>query len=95
VVDIVLGDGQLILSVLHLCTGIIKEVRVDVMAVVHPHQLIILCLDLRLKTMVLLEELSVAHVLVLDGAVLLLHLVVILLQAHTLEGASRRGLLKQ
>jgi hypothetical protein len=32
VVDIVLGDDQLILSVLQLCTGIIKEVSLDIMA---------------------------------------------------------------
>jgi hypothetical protein len=37
VVDIVLGDGQLILSVLQSCMGVIKEVSLDVTAVVHPH----------------------------------------------------------
>jgi hypothetical protein len=32
VVDIVLGDGQLVLSVLQPCTGIIKEVGLDITA---------------------------------------------------------------
>jgi hypothetical protein len=41
VVDIVLGDGQLILGVLQLCMGVIKEVSLDIMAAVCPHQLII------------------------------------------------------
>jgi hypothetical protein len=94
-VNVVLGDGQLVLSVLQLCTCIIKEVRLGVAVVVHPHQLIVQRLDLRLKTMVLLEELSVALLDVLDGAVLLLHQVLVLLQTHTLEGARRRGLLKR
>jgi hypothetical protein len=95
VVDIVLGDGQLIMSVLQPCTSVIKEVRLDVAAMVHPHQLIVQLLDTRLKTVVLLEELSVALLDVPDNAVLFLHPVIILLQAQELEGASRHDLLKQ
>jgi hypothetical protein len=81
VVNIVLGDGQLILSVLQLCMGVIKEVGLDVMAMVHPHQLIVQLLHMHLKVVVLLEELSVALLDVVDEAVLDLHLVVVLLQA--------------
>jgi hypothetical protein len=79
VVDIVLGDDQLVLSVLQPCTGIIKEVGLDVTATVCPHQLIIQLLDARLKAVVLLEELSIALLGVFDEAVLGRHLVVVLL----------------
>jgi hypothetical protein len=81
VVDIVLGDGQLILSVLQLCTGVVKEVGLDFTAAVCPHQLIVQLFDAHLKAMVLLEELSIALLDVIDEAVLGLHLVVELLQA--------------
>jgi hypothetical protein len=77
VVDIALGDGQLILCVLQPSTGVIKEVGLDITAVVHPHQLIVQLLGARPKVVVLLEELSD----VFDEAVLGSHLVVILLQA--------------
>jgi hypothetical protein len=80
VVDIVLGDSQLVLSVLQLCTGIVKEVSLDVTVAVCPHQLIIQLLDVHLKAVVLLEELSVALLDVIDEAGLGLHLVVVLLQ---------------
>jgi hypothetical protein len=40
------------------------------MAAISPHQLIIQLLDMRLKALVLLKELSVAILNVLDGAVL-------------------------
>jgi hypothetical protein len=70
-VDIVLGDGQLIWSVLQPCTGIIKEIDLDVTAVVRPHQLIVQLLDVRLKAVVLLVELSVALLDVFDEVVLL------------------------
>jgi hypothetical protein len=89
------SEGQLILCMLQPCTSIIKEVRLDVTAAIRLHQLIVHRLDLHLKMVVLLEELLVALLNVLDGAVLLLNPVVVLLQAHTLEGASRRGLLNQ
>jgi hypothetical protein len=65
--------------VLQPCIGIIKEVRLDVAAAIHRHQLIIQLLDMRLKAVVLLEELSVALLNVLDKAVLFLHLVIVLL----------------
>jgi hypothetical protein len=94
VVDIVLGDNQLILSVLQLCTGIIKEVGLDVTAVVRPHQLIIQLFDTHLKVVVLLEELSVFLLDVFDEVGLGVHLVVILLHASVLVGASHRDLLK-
>jgi hypothetical protein len=81
VVNIVLGDGQLVLSVLQLCMGVIKEVGLDVMAMVHTHQLIVQLLHMHLKVVVLLEELSVALLDVVDEAVLGLYLVVVLLQA--------------
>jgi hypothetical protein len=94
VVDIVLGDNQLILSVLQLCTGIIKEVGLDVTAVVRPHQLIIQLFDTHLKVVVLLEELSVFLLDVFDEVGLGVHLVIILLHASVLVGASHRDLLK-
>jgi hypothetical protein len=94
-VDVVLGDGQRILSVLQPCTGVIKEVGLDIAAMVRPHELVVQRLVLCLKMMVLLEVLSVPLLDVLDGVVLLLHPVVVLFQAHTLEGTSRHGLLMQ
>jgi hypothetical protein len=41
VVDIVLGDCQLILSMLQPCTSVVKEVSLDITAMVRPHQLIV------------------------------------------------------
>jgi hypothetical protein len=70
VVDIALGSGQLILSVLQPSAGIIKEVRLDVAAAVGHHQLIIQLLDPHLQTVGLLKELYVALLDVLDEAVL-------------------------
>jgi hypothetical protein len=81
VVDIVLGDGQLIMSMLQLCMSIVKEVSLDITATVRPHQLIVQLLDARLKAEVLLEELSITLLDVFDEAGLGLHLVVVLLQA--------------
>jgi hypothetical protein len=79
VVDIVLGDGQLILGVLQPCTGVVKEVGLDIMAAVRPHQLIVQLHDAHLKAVVLLEELSVALLDIFDEVVLGSHLVVMLL----------------
>jgi hypothetical protein len=79
VVNIALGGGQLILSVLQPGARIVKEVSLDVMAVISPHQLIVQLLDRRLKKLVLLKELLVALLNVLDEVVLGLHLVGILL----------------
>jgi hypothetical protein len=41
VVDIALGNGQLILSVLQSGVGVIEVVGLKVMTVISPHQLII------------------------------------------------------
>jgi hypothetical protein len=95
VVDIALGSGQLILSVLQSGAGIIKEVGFEVMVAISPNQLIVQLLDTRLKASVLLKKLSVALLNVRDGAILGLHLVGILLQAEALVGASCHDLLKQ
>jgi hypothetical protein len=81
VVDIVLGDGQLILSMLQPCTDVIKKVDLDITAVVCPHKLIVQLLDECLKAVVLLEELSVVLLDVFDEMVLSSHLVVVHLQA--------------
>jgi hypothetical protein len=81
-VDVALGSGQLILSVLQSGAGVIEVVGIEVTAAISPHQLIIQLLDVRLKAGVLLKELLVAHLNVLDGAVLDLHLAGVLLQAE-------------
>jgi hypothetical protein len=41
VVDVALGGGQLVLSVLQSGAGIIKEVDLEVTAAISPHQLVI------------------------------------------------------
>jgi hypothetical protein len=94
VVDVALGGGHLILSMLQSDTGIIKEVGLDVTAAISPHQLIIQFLDTRLKVGVLLEKLLVALLDVLDGSVLGLHLASVLLQAEAYVSARQRDLLK-
>jgi hypothetical protein len=95
VVDVALGGGHLVLSVLQSGAGVIKEVNLEVTAAISPHQLIIQLLDMRFRTGVLLKKLSVALLNVLDGVVLGLHVAVILLQAEALVSAHRRDLLKQ
>jgi hypothetical protein len=95
VVDIALGSGQLVPSILQPGVGVVKEVQHDVAAAVGPHRLIVQLLDPRLQTVGLLKELSVAHLDVLDEAIPSLHLVGVLLQAEALVNASRGGLLKQ
>jgi hypothetical protein len=82
VVDVALGSGQLILSVLQSSAGVIEVVSFEVAAVISPHQLIIQLLDARLKAGVLLKELSVSLLDILDGTVLSLHLTGALLQAE-------------
>jgi hypothetical protein len=77
--DVALGGGQLILSVLQLGAGTVEEVGLEVTAVISPHQLIVQLLDTCLKAGILLEKLSLAHLNVLDGAVLGLPLAGILL----------------
>jgi hypothetical protein len=95
VVDVGLGGGQLILSVLQLGVGVVEVIGLEVAAVISPHQLIVQLSDARLKTGVLLKELSVALLDVLDGAVLGLHLVGTLLQAKAQVSIRRCDLLKQ
>jgi hypothetical protein len=95
VVDVALGGGQLVLSVLQSDAGIIREVDLEVMAAISPHQLIIQFLDTRLKVGVLLEKHSVALLNVLDGTVLDLHLTGVLLQVETQVSTRRCDLLKQ
>jgi hypothetical protein len=79
VVDVALGGGQLVLSMLQSGAGVIEVIGLEVMAVISPHQLIVQLLDACLKADVLLKKLSVALLNVLDGAILGLHLVGVLL----------------
>jgi hypothetical protein len=60
VVDVALGDSQLILCVLQLGVGVVVEVSLDVTTVISHHQLIIQFLDARLKAGGLLEKFLVA-----------------------------------
>jgi hypothetical protein len=94
VVDVALGGGHLILSMLQSDAGVVKEVGLDVMAAISPHQLVIQFLDTRLKVGVLLEKLLVALLDVLDDSVLGLHLASVLLQAEAQVSARQRDLLK-
>jgi hypothetical protein len=82
VVDVALGGGQLILSVLQSGADVIEVVGLKVTIAISPHQLIVQLLDTRLKAGVLLKKLSVALLNVLDSAVLSLHLTGALLQAE-------------
>jgi hypothetical protein len=75
VVDVVLGSGQLVLSVLQPSVGIIKEVGLEVTTAISPHQLIVQLLDMRFNVGILLKKLLVTLLNVLDGVVLGLHLV--------------------
>jgi hypothetical protein len=77
-VDVALGGGWLILSVLQPSVDIVKEVGLEITATISPHQLIVQLLDTHPKAGVLLK-LSVTILNVLDGAVLGLHLVGVLL----------------
>jgi hypothetical protein len=81
VVDVVLRDSLLILSALQSCTSVIKEVGLEITAAISPHQPVIQLLDMCLKAVVLLKELSVALLNVFDEAVLGRHLVVVLFHA--------------
>jgi hypothetical protein len=82
VVDVALGGGQLVLSVLQSGVGVIEVIDLEVTAAISPHQLVIQFLDARLKAGILLKELSVALLIVLDDAVLSLHLAGILLKTE-------------
>jgi hypothetical protein len=79
VVDIALGDGHLVLSVLQSGSGVVEVVDLEVTTAISPHQLIVLLLGVRLKAGVLLKALSIALLNVLDCAALGLHLASILL----------------
>jgi uncharacterized protein (UPF0303 family) len=70
VVDIALGGGQLVLSVLQSDAGVIKVVSLEIMTAISHHQLVVQLLDAHLKVDVLLRKLSVALLNVLDGTVL-------------------------
>jgi hypothetical protein len=94
VVDVALGGGQLILSVLQSGAGVIEEDGLEVTAAISPHQLIIQFLDACLKAGVLLKKLSVALLNVLDGAVLSLYLAGALFQAKVQASTHRCDLLK-
>jgi hypothetical protein len=75
VVDLALGSGQLVLSMLQSGKGVVKVVGLEVTTAISPHQLIIQLPDTRLQMGVLLQKLSVAVLDVLDDAVLGLHLI--------------------
>jgi hypothetical protein len=82
VVDVALGGGQLILSVLQSGAGVIEVVGLEVMTAISHHQLIIQLPGSLLKAGVLLKELLIALLHVLDDTVLGLHLTGALLQAE-------------
>jgi hypothetical protein len=95
VVDVALGSGQLVLSMLQSGKGVVEVVGLEVMTAISPHQLIIQLPDTRLQMGVLLQKLSVAVLDVLDDAVLGLHLISALLQTEAQVSACRCDLLKQ
>jgi hypothetical protein len=95
VVDVALGNNQLVLGVLQSGMGVIEVISLEVAAAINPHQLIIQLHDARLQTGVLLQKLSVALLNVLDDAVLDLHLIGALLQTEAQVSARRCDLLKQ
>jgi hypothetical protein len=82
VVDVALGGGQLILSVLQSSVGVVEVVSLKATTVISPHQLIVQLPDAYLKAGVLLKELLVALLNVLDATVLGLHLADALLQTE-------------
>jgi hypothetical protein len=79
VVDVALGSGQLILSVLQSGMGVVEVISLEVTAVISPHQLIVQLLDACLKSGVLLKKPLVGLLNVLDSTVLGLHLAGVLL----------------
>jgi hypothetical protein len=58
VVDVALGSGQLILSMLRLGACVVEVIGLEVTTAVSPHQLIIQLPDARLQAGVLLQKLS-------------------------------------
>jgi hypothetical protein len=95
VVDVALGSGQLILSVLQSGAGVVEVIGLVVMTAISSHQLIMQLPDARLLTGVLLQKLSVDLLDVIDDAVLGLHLTGALLQSEAQVSARRCDLLKQ
>jgi hypothetical protein len=95
VVDVALGSGQLVLSVLQSGAGVIEVVGLEVTAAISPHQLIVQLPNTHLKADVLLKNLLIALLNILDGTVLGLHLVGALLQPEAHVNARRCDLLKQ
>jgi hypothetical protein len=95
VVDVALGSGQLILSMLQSGVGVVEVVGLEVTTVISPHQLIIQLPDARLQAGVLLRKLSDALLDVLDSAVLGLHLTGALLQTEAQVSIHHCDLLKQ
>jgi hypothetical protein len=79
VVDVALGGGQLILSMLQSGVGVVEVIGHEITAAISPHQLIVQLLDARLKAGILLKKLLIALLNVLDGAVIGLHLASVLL----------------
>jgi hypothetical protein len=95
VVDVALGSGQLILSVLQSGVGVVEVIGLEITTAISPHQLIIQLPDARLQVGVLLQKLSVALLDVHDDVVLGLHLTSALLQTEAQVSARRCDLLKQ
>jgi hypothetical protein len=95
VVDVALGGGQLILSVLQSGVGVVEVIGLEVTVTISPHQLIVQLLDARLKVGILLKELSIALLNVLDDAVLGLHLAGLLLKVEAQVSVRCCDLLEQ
>jgi hypothetical protein len=95
VVDVALGNNQLVLGVLQLGVGVIEVVGLEVTTAISPHQLIIQLPDSHLQAGVLLQKLSVVLLDVLDDTVLGLHLIGALLQTEAQVSTRCRDLLKQ
>jgi hypothetical protein len=94
-VNVALGSGHLIPSVLQVGVGVVEVIDLKVTTAISHHQLIVQLPDTGLMADVLLKKLSVALLNVLDGAVLGLHLTGALLQAEVQVSARRCDLLKQ
>jgi hypothetical protein len=82
VVDVALGGGLLVLSMLQSGVGVVEVIGLEITAAISPHQLIVQLLDARLKAGILLKELLIALLNVLVGVVMGLHLASVLLQAE-------------
>jgi hypothetical protein len=95
VVDVALGSGQLILSVLQSGAGVVEVVGLEVTTAISPHELIIQLPDAHLQAGVLLQKLLVTLLDVLYDAVLGLHLTGAILQTEAHVSSRRCDLLKQ